>query len=49
MLEVLQIIMTIIGIIIFIPLVVASMVFIYDFVSERLYDFEIWLSLKLDK
>lgn len=49
MLEVLSIIMLIMGIIILIPTVVAVMVVIYDFISERLYDFEIWLSLKFDK
>jgi hypothetical protein len=49
MLEVLEIIMLIMGIIILIPIVVAAMVVIYDFISERLYDFEIWLSLKFDK
>lgn len=49
MLEVLSIIMLIMGIIILIPTVVAAIVVIYDFISERLYDFEIWLSLKFDK
>lgn len=41
--------MFIMGIIILIPSVVAAIVVIYDFISERLYDFEIWLSLKFDK
>jgi hypothetical protein len=49
MLEVLKTIMLIMGIIILIPNVVAAIVVIYDFISERLYDFEIWLSLKFDK
>jgi hypothetical protein len=49
MLEVLKIIMFIMGIIILIPTVVAAIVGIYDFIRERLYDFEIWLSLKFDK
>lgn len=49
MLEVLSIIMIILGIIIIIPSASAAIVVIYDFISERLYDFEIWLSLKFDK
>lgn len=49
MLEVLKIIMLIMGIIILIPNVVVAIVVIYDFLRERLYDFEIWLSLKFDK
>lgn len=49
MLEVLKIIMIILGIIIIIPSASDAMVVIYDFISERLYDFEIWLSLKFDK
>ena len=47
--EVLEIIMIILGIIVLIPSACAVMIFIYDFISERLYDFEIWLSLKFDK
>ena len=47
--EVLEIIMLIMGIIVLISSVVAATVVIYDFISERLYDFEIWLSLKFDK
>lgn len=49
MLKILEIIMIILGIIIIIPSASAAMVVIYDFISERLYDFEIWLSLKFDK
>ena len=47
--EVLEIIMLIMGIIILIPSSVAAIVVIYDFISERLYDFEMWLSFKFDK
>lgn len=49
MLEVLSIIMLIMGIIILIPTVAATIVAIYDFISERLYDFEMWLASKFDK
>ena len=49
MLEVLKIIMLLMGIIVLIPNCVAAIVVIYDFISERLYDFEIWLSSKFDK
>jgi hypothetical protein len=49
MLKILEIIMLIMGIIILIPSSVAAIVVIYDFISERLYDFEMWLSFKFDK
>ena len=49
MLKILEIIIIIMGIVVLIPTVAAAMIFIYDFVSERLYDFEMWLSLKFDK
>ena len=49
MLKILEIIMIILGIIVLIPSACAAMIVIYDFISERLYDFEIWLSLKFDK
>ena len=49
MLEVLKIIIFIMGIIVLIPSSAVAIVVIYDFISERLYDFEMWLSLKFDK
>lgn len=49
MIEALKIIVLIMGIIVLIPSSVAAIVVIYDFISERLYDFEMWLSLKFDK
>lgn len=49
MIEGLKIIMLILGIIVLIPFVFVTMVAIYNFLSERLYDLEIWLSLKFDK
>lgn len=49
MLKILEIIIIIMGIIILIPSALAAIIVFYDFISERLYDFEMWLSLKFDK
>lgn len=48
MLEVLSIIMLIMGFIILILSASAAIVVIYDFISERLYDFEMYLASKFD-